>query len=174
MQTISQRIPGERKFTLLLLVVSLCLLYIAYDIAGFSSLASAGAIPLFATSIMVVTSATTLVKSYRAKPASADESSFFSLIMPPVLCIFCVMLGIYAAIYSSLGFLFSSLLFLIVGFLVLQRSGIIRSVVMGVLLLLPIYLIFKIVFEIQLPSGILPEREMIRAITNMLSFGGSR
>lgn len=84
------------------------------------------------------------------------------------------MLGIYAAIYSSLGFLFSSLLFLIVGFLVLQRSGIIRSVVMGVLLLLPIYLIFKIVFEIQLPSGILPEREMIRAITNMLSFGGSR
>jgi putative tricarboxylic transport membrane protein len=172
MQEVPQRMPGERGFTFLLFLVSLCLLYFAYGIAGFESLSSAGALPLFATSIMVVTSASAFLRSLRgAPPAQGFGSSFFALILPPTIGVYCLLITIYALAYDNLGFLPSSFAFLVAGFFILHRRGIGRSVALAFVLLVPVYLLFKIIFEVQLPSGIVPERELIGAITDFFTTG---
>jgi putative tricarboxylic transport membrane protein len=50
-----RRLPGELTFALLLIGLSLFLLWQAYGISGFESLTSAGAFPMVAAAVMLVT-----------------------------------------------------------------------------------------------------------------------
>lgn len=175
MQEVTHRMPGERGFTFLLFLVSLCLLYFAYGIAGFEALSSSGTLPLFATSVMVVTSASAFLKSLRVNPATPGLGSrFFSLILPPIVGVYCLLIALYAIAYDRLGFLPSSFVFMTAGFFILYRRGIGRSFALAFMLLVPVYFLFKIIFEVQLPSGIVPEREMIGAITDFFTSGAQK
>jgi hypothetical protein len=46
MKKTEQMLVGERTFSVLLVILSLAVLYLAYQIAGFSSVNSSGAFPL--------------------------------------------------------------------------------------------------------------------------------
>ncbi len=61
MQTRRSRLPGEITFTVILLLISLFMLWTAYGISGLESLSSAGAFPMVATAVMVLTGLANIV-----------------------------------------------------------------------------------------------------------------
>lgn len=62
------RLVGERTFCVLLLAFSLGILYLAYQIAGFSSINSAGAFPLGVSIVMLLSALTILLGQFRKHP----------------------------------------------------------------------------------------------------------
>lgn len=163
MSEVSTRQPGERFFSLLMLSISSLLFWQAYDIAQLSSLSSPGAIPLATSAIMIISSTIVLVNTWM-KPA--DKASRFTRnILPPLIGIVMALILIYALVLESLGFLVASSAFLFIGFTLLHRSRIHVSLGLTLLSLTLIYVIFRLVFLVILPEGIVPEREIMAAIS---------
>ncbi|TFF24866.1 tripartite tricarboxylate transporter TctB family protein [Jiella endophytica] len=153
------RRPGETAFTGLLLVVSLFLLWSAYGISGFESLSSAGAVPLATTFAMVVTAAIVLFKTNRMVPA-ADEKLGHE-VLPPMVMVFAVLLLVYALLLEPLGFLPTSFLFLVVAIRLLSHRSWLYAAAISLLSLALIYILFRIVFTVLMPPGIVPEGEIL-------------
>lgn len=158
---------GEDLFGLIMVVVSVGIFWQAYAIAGFSALSSPGAFPMAAAGVMV---AGALVVAYGnlRNPAPRDDAP----ILPVNVAIFTVMVIAYALLLSPLGFLPASLLFLFGGMrLLYRRGGWLRSGIIALCALIAIYVIFRLVFQVILPEGIVPERNIISGIT--ASFGSA-
>lgn len=170
MQTDQTRKPGELGFAAILCALSLLLLYSAYNISGFSALSSPGTFPLVATSIMVITSATTLLRATRHQ-SDLSGGGFFAQIVPPAVGGFCGLIAVYAILFNSLGFLLASLLFLIAGFKFLDRRGWARTVLLALLSLVLVYIAFRLIFQVILPAGILPEGEILAFFSKVFSRG---
>lgn len=160
MQTPRPRLPGELSFLVMLLLASLFLLWAAYGISKFESLTSAGAFPMFATSVMVVCALLILRDSVRA-PLSEGEggetlaAQFVRQLTPRVLVSFTLAIALYMLLLQSLGFLLSSYLFLVasMGLLGSRRWGL--NLLVSAVTLASIYAIFQTVFSVVLPSGTL-------------------
>lgn len=94
--------------------------------------------------------------------------------MPPAIGGFCGLIAVYAVLFNSLGFLLASLVFLVAGFKFLDRGGWVRTVLLAVLSLVLIYIAFRLIFQVILPSGILPESQILAFITGMFSKGAAQ
>ncbi|MFZ3582213.1 tripartite tricarboxylate transporter TctB family protein [Loktanella sp. DJP18] len=164
----AQRRPGELAFAIFLALASLGLLWNAYGIAGFSKLSSAGAIPMATAAVMVLTAVIVVVHTAR-QPVVAKESIARD-ILPGVVILFVGLLVGYAVLLRPFGFLPTSALFLIVGVKVLSRRGWGFTVGVSLASLLVIWLIFRIVFSVLMPAGIVPEAEAVQMLRNL--FGG--
>ncbi len=164
------RKPGEVFFALFLSLVSLGAVWKAYGIAGFEALSSPGAFPMTVSAIMVISSLIIAVKTLRAKPA--QDTSFFKDILPPAAAMMTVFILLYAIALKPLGFLPTSQLFLFVSVLVLSRRGVWFSAWVSVLCLATVYVIFRLVFSVLMPEGVVPEREIIAFFANL--FGGEK
>lgn len=169
MQTDQTRRPGELGFAAMMFVLSLLLLYSAYRISGFSALSSPGAFPMVATSIMVVTSAATLL--HTAKCPASRAPGGFARILSPTVGGFCGLIALYAVLFDSLGFLLASLMFLLAGFKVLDRRGWGRTVLLALVSLALVYIAFRLVFQVILPTGPLPESQILAWIGGLFSTG---
>ena len=77
----------------------------------------------------------------------------------------------YAFAIEPLGFLPSSLIFLFVGMKLLYRGGWVASAVISIGALIAIYVVFRLVFQVVLPEGIVPEGEWLAAIRGLFSGG---
>ena len=165
-----RRRPGELAFAIILACASLGLLWNAYGIAGFSKLSSPGAIPMATAAVMVVTALIVVLRTARL-PVVAGESVRRD-ILPVVVIVFVGLLVGYAVLLRPLGFLPTSALFMVIGVKVLSGRG--WGFTLGVSLasLVAIWLIFRIVFSVLLPDGIVPEAEAVQALRNL--FGGGR
>ncbi|RYH08036.1 tripartite tricarboxylate transporter TctB family protein [Tropicimonas sp. IMCC6043] len=164
------RKPGEAIFALLLVLVSLGALAKAYGIAGFEGLSSPGAFPMAAAAIML---ASALVVSVNTLRATRDgEAEMFRDILPANAAIMAVLILLYAIALRPLGFLLTSLIFLFVSTLILARRGVIFSALVSVFSLAIIYVIFRLVFSVLMPEGLVPEREILAWIGNL--FAGSQ
>lgn len=163
------RRPGEAVFTLLLVAFSLFLMWSAFGISGFEALSAPGTVPMATTLVMVVSAAMVAWRTVRL-PRSLGES-FGRDVLPPMLIVMAVLLVGYALLLRPLGFLPTSALFLILAIKLLWRQGwgITLLVSLGALVL--IYIVFRIVFTVLMPSGIVPEGEMLQAIRNLIPGG---
>ena len=161
MSTPTTRRSGELIFNLVLLGGGLFLLWQAYGISGWSSITSAGAFPMAASALMVVTALKVLrdcLRLPREVPAdgSAGDSlwrQFVRQVTPAVVVRFGLAITGYTLLLPELGFVVASYLFLVVsmGLLGSRRWGL--NLLVSALSLAAIYLIFQTVFSVVLPSG---------------------
>jgi hypothetical protein len=78
----------------------------------------------------------------------------------------------YAILLQTLGFLPTSALFLISAIKILSRRSWGFTLVVSLGSLIVIWLIFRIVFTVLLPAGIVPEAEIIQAFRNFVGGRG--
>lgn len=164
--------PGETIFGFLFVGMSLFLFWQSYLISGFSKLSSPGAFPLAATALMVLTSCISLLKGMSHKKGDAGIAPFFQQILPFIVAAMIGMLLLFAVMLKTVGFILTAFVFLIASMYFLHRGGIFRSVLLATLALTLIYIIFRLVFKVILPEGIIPEREIMAWIGNFFSKGG--
>ena len=164
-----KRRPGEATFDALIMVGSLILLANAYGISGFEALSAPGAIPMAATFVMALTAGLVLLRSIKL-PIHATETVKHD-ILPFFVVVMTVLLIGYALLLRPLGFLPTSALFLLLSIKILwQRNWAVTALVTAFSLVL-IYFVFRIVFTVLMPPGIVPEGEMIQWFRTLLSGG---
>lgn len=168
---------GEDTFGIIVLLVGLGLAWQSYEIAGFSKLSSPGAFPLAASAAMVIGSVIVVIGNLRRRraqeaPPSESIRGSMSDLAPSAVVVFAGCVLGYAAIFNTVGFLPSSFLFLFVTIQFLRRgsAGFNFGVTIGLLLL--IYVVFRLVFKVVLPEGIVPEREIIAWVEHLFAAGG--
>ncbi len=164
----AERRPGEALFALFLLLSSLALLWDAYGIAGFSRLSSAGAIPLATTAAMVLTSGVVLFRALRAHLVATE--TVWRDILPPNVIVLAALLVTYGVLLRPLGFLPTSALFLIVAIRFLSGRSWIFTLTVSLGSLLVIWILFRVVFSVLMPAGIVPEAEFMQFLRT--TFGG--
>lgn len=163
------RRPGELGFAAFLFVASLVLLYNAYGISGFDKLSSPGSVPMATTLVMAVTAGIVLLRTLRLPRVQGE--TLLRDILPPVAILFAALLVGYAMLLKPLGFLPTSALFLIVAIKVLSRRGWGFTLTVSLGSLVVIWLIFRIVFTVLMPAGIVPEAEIVQVFRDL--FGGA-
>lgn len=165
--------PGERGFGLLLLALSLFLAWQAYEISGLEALSSPGAFPMAAACAMVVSGLVVTAGDWRRarrerRPLRQSARAFTAEITPSVVMVFAGFVIGYAALLDSLGFIPASFLFLFAAIHFLHRGSVAFSFGVTVLSLAVIYTVFRLVFQVVLPEGIVPEREIMAWIGNLI------
>ncbi|MGB0662014.1 MAG: tripartite tricarboxylate transporter TctB family protein [Mangrovicoccus sp.] len=165
----SERRPGELAFAAFLVIASLILLGNAYGIAGFEALSSPGAVPMATTATMVITSAMVLIATFRKAPVTSE--SLTKDILPPLVIILLLALVAFGILLEPLGFVPTAAIFLTGSMKLLARRSWGYTLLVSLGSLVAIWLIFRIVFTVLLPSGILPEAEMIQAMRDLIAGG---
>lgn len=161
------RKPGEAAFALFLSLVSVGALWKAYGIAGFDALSSPGAFPMAVAATMAVSSLIVLVQTLRA-PA-CQTTHFARDILPTGAAVMTLFILLYAIALKPLGFLPTSMIFLFASILMLSRRGVFFAAWVSLLCLALIYIIFRLVFSVLMPEGIVPEREILALIENFIA-----
>ena len=157
---------GEDLFGLIVLVIGVLLFWQAYEIAGFTALSSPGAFPMAAAAVMVVAALIVVIGNARRGGAVSGEP-----ILPGTIALFTLLVIAYALVLLPLGFTLSSLLFLTLGTKLLYGRGWLYCLALAVIAIIVVYVLFRIVFQVVLPEGIVPEGEIISAIEDMFSAG---
>lgn len=165
------RRPGEIAFGAMLLIFSLFMLWQAYEISGFSSLSSAGAFPMAMAAIMVATAAISLLRSLRLQSPSGGMQLFVKEIMPPTVVAFALLILGYSLLLQPLGFVLASFTFLLVSSWFLQAGQFKRALLLSVISIVSVYIVFRLIFQVVLPEGIIPERSIMAAIGNLFVGG---
>jgi len=168
--------PGESTFGVIMLVVSLVLAWQSYEISGFSALSSPGAFPLAAAAVMVIAAVIVVIGDLRRPhevdgPLTDKARSFTSDITPSVVVIFAGFVIGYSALLEVLGFLPTSFLFLFAAIHFLHRGSAAFSFVVALASLVAIYIVFRLVFTVVLPEGIVPEREIMAWVEHAFASG---
>lgn len=156
MKKIEQMLVGERTFSVLLVILSLAVLYLAYQIAGFSSANSSGAFPLAVGLIMLLSSLSILLElRKKSRPDSHGWLDSFKQFaqqhFPKRTLIFGGLAVAYLASIQWLSFYLSTFLFLLLSMIYLRNGRIVGAVLTSGLLLLLIYLMFTLAFSVYLP-----------------------
>lgn len=164
-----RRRRGEAAFAALLTTFSLVLLWNAYGISGIAELSAPGSVPMATTLVMTVTALIVLVKTLRL-PQRTDETLARDILPRPILAMVALLVG-YAVLLRPLGFLPTSALFLILAIQLLSRRGWVFSVAVSLGSLLAIWLVFRIVFTVLMPPGVVPEGMIIQVFRDLLAGG---
>ncbi len=164
------RRPGEAAFTLLMLAASLVLLWSAYGISGFEALSSPGTVPMATTFVMVIAAAMIALRTIRLPQISGETVA--KDILPIAVILVAALLIAYAVLLKPLGFLPTSALFLIVAIKTLWRHGWAMTLVVSFGSLIGIYIVFRVIFTVLMPAGVVPEGEMLQFFRNIFHAGG--
>ncbi|GIK85912.1 MAG: tripartite tricarboxylate transporter TctB family protein [Burkholderiales bacterium] len=155
-----RRLPGELAFVLFLLLFGATALWQATSISGLGSWSSPGAVPMLAALVMLVSAARVALATLRRPPAEVPSGSslsreFAHALLPRVVVAFTLLIVLYMFALEPLGFVVSSLLFLVAGMWVLGSRRIVYNVVVSAASLAAIYVIFQTAFSVVLPAGVL-------------------
>ena len=163
------RRPGEALFAGFFLLLGLVMLWSAYGISGLGQLSAPGTVPMATTLVMALTAGVVLVSTLRRAPDRHE--SLRRDILPGLILLMVGLLALYAALLVPLGFLPTSLLFLIAAIKLLSGRGWGFAILVALLSLVVIYLIFRIVFTVLMPPGIVPEGQILQWVRDLLSGG---
>lgn len=172
---IDQRRPGELIFAAFLLVASLFLFRSAFGIEnpfGPNGLSSPRSIPLATTFAMAIAAAVVVFNT--AKLPLDRAETLARDILPPVVLVFAVFLIAYGVVLRPLGFLPTSALFLVAAIKILARRGWLWTLTVSLGSLAVIWLIFRIVFSVLMPAGIVPEAEFIQFFRGLNDGGAAQ
>ncbi|MCI5040191.1 MAG: tripartite tricarboxylate transporter TctB family protein, partial [Donghicola eburneus] len=146
------------------------LLWNAYGIAGFEALSSPGAIPMATAAVMLISSIVILVKTAKLKPVENETMS--KDILPWLVIVMFVLLVAFGIALKPLGFIPTAAIFLILSMKLMARRSWPVTLLIALGSLVVIWLIFRIVFTVLLPAGIVPEAEFIQYFRDLFSAGG--
>ncbi|SDH79298.1 Tripartite tricarboxylate transporter TctB family protein [Vibrio xiamenensis] len=166
------RKPGELVFNALMVLVSLVLLYQAYHITDHHTLSSPAAFPLSATAIMVFFSALNFYQSWQKRPVTQAIKGFFKHILPINVMVMMGLIALFALSLESIGFIISALVFLTAAVYIFYRQSWWRALSMALVALVGIYCIFRLVFLVILPEGVVPEGEVLAWLSALFNGGG--
>lgn len=164
------RRPGELVFTILMTLCSAALLWNAYGIAGFEALSSPGAIPMATAAVMLISSIVILVKTIGLKKVEGETLT--KDILPWIVLIMFALLVAFGIALKPLGFIPTAAIFLVLSMKLMARRSWPLTILIALGSLVMIWLIFRIVFTVLLPSGIVPEAEFIQMFRDLFSAGG--
>lgn len=164
------RRPGELVFTILMTLGSAALLWNAYGIAGFEALSSPGAIPMATAAVMLISSIVILVKTIGLKKVEGETLT--KDILPWIVLIMFALLVAFGIALKPLGFIPTAAIFLVLSMKLMARRSWPLTILIALGSLVMIWLIFRIVFTVLLPSGIVPEAEFIQMFRDLFSAGG--
>lgn len=158
MPTRRRRLPGELAFSFVLIAFSLFMLWQAYSISKFESFTSAGAFPMFAAAVMLISGLIAAAETVRMAPLPGGEGEtiwrqFVRQITPGVLVQFVIAIASYMFILERAGFVLSSYVFLVVSMWLLGSRKWLLNLWVSALSLAVVYLIFQTIFSVVLPSG---------------------
>ncbi|MEI4485810.1 tripartite tricarboxylate transporter TctB family protein [Frigidibacter sp. MR17.14] len=160
-----RRRPGELVFTLLLAAFSGVLLWEAYGISGFEALSSPGVIPMATSAIMLITVLIVLVRTLPLPRVTTETIA--KDIFPPAVMIVTLLLVLYSIALEPLGFLPTSAIFMIAAVKILSRRSLLWAVTGSLVTLFIVWFVFRIIFSVLMPAGIVPEAEMIQFFRNL-------
>lgn len=155
-------ITSEQFFNLLLLVFSSFFLYHAFHITEDSGLGSSASIPIMSCSVMVMASLMALGKSIFSSVRPVEK-------IPRAVFLVLLMILLYSLFLEDVGFLISSLVFIGVLVFAINGSRLVTSFALALLVVLVTYLVFRIVFKVMLPEGMIPEREILFYLKNLFN-----
>lgn len=165
------RRPGETVFGWLMLALSAWLFFEAWRISGFESLSSPGAFPMATSFVMVIASVLTIVRNRKERVPGAAPlgfkarwSRFTGQVAPPIVLVYVAIIVGFAVLLEPLGFVLAAGAFLFVSMLFLAGGGPLRAAAISIFSLVAVYAIFRLLFQVVLPEGILPEREWMAAL----------
>lgn len=164
------RRPGELVFTILMTLGSAALLWNASGIAGFEALSSPGAIPMATAAVMLISSIVILVKTIGLKKVEGETLT--KDILPWIVLIMFALLVAFGIALKPLGFIPTAAIFLVLSMKLMARRSWPLTILIALGSLVMIWLIFRIVFAVLLPSGIVPEAEFIQMFRDLFSAGG--
>ena len=171
MHTKQPRRPGELVFNLLMVLGSLYLLWSAYGISGFEALSAPGAVPMVTTAVMLICTGLIFLETLRKSKITAEKIEREILPLPVIVTILAI--TAYAIALRPLGFLPTSFLFLTGLIRYLAKYSLIRSALLSLLMVAVIYLLFRIVFTVLMPAGIVPEAEIIAWVKSLFVARGN-
>ncbi|MCY0967073.1 tripartite tricarboxylate transporter TctB family protein [Parathalassolituus penaei] len=160
--------PGETLFGFLMLALSLFLFWQSYEIAGFSALSSPGAFPMAVSAIMVISSCVAIVHDFKRPADSFEWQHFFERILPPVVGVMIGIIFVFAVMLETVGFLLTAFAFLVVTIKMLHKGTMAYTTLISALGLVVIYLVFRVIFVVVLPEGLIPESDIMSAIKEMI------
>lgn len=156
-----QRLPGEIVFSALMLIISMVLFWNAYRISGFAAKSSPGSFPLAATAVMVIASLVGLARTLAMPATGGGWRAFRHRVIPNIVIVFAGLILLYGIALESIGFVLTSLAFLFAGMVLLYRRGIGPALFWAVVSVIVVYIVFRLVFQVVLPEGIIPERRIL-------------
>ena len=163
--------PGEVLFGFLLVAFSLFLFWQSYEIAGFSALSSPGSFPLAASALMLISSCIVAVQNLKLPK---QEGAIFSVdIMPKIVAVTLAILLIFSVVLETVGFILTAFVFLVASIRYLHRSSWQRTLLLSTMILVIIYVVFRLIFQVVLPEGIVPEREIMAWFEDLFKSGGT-
>jgi putative tricarboxylic transport membrane protein len=171
MQMKQPRRPGELVFNLIMVLGSLFLLWSAFGISGFEALSAPGAVPMVTSATMLVC-AGLILRETLAKSKVTGEKLQRDILPLSVVVTIGAVVG-YALLLKPLGFLPTSFVFLLVLIRFLAGYSLIRSALLAAGIVLVVYLIFRIVFTVLMPAGIVPEGEIIAWVKALIGAGSN-
>lgn len=159
------RRPGELVFNIIVLLASIGLFVTAFRISGFEALSAPGSVPMVTTGLMVVCAAVVLGQTLR-KPAQTSETVWRNILPVPVVVMAALILA-YALALRPVGFVPVTLLFLIVSVRLLTRRGWGWTLAVSVGAVALVWVVFRLVFSVLMPPGLLPEAEILQFFRNL-------
>lgn len=165
----SRRLPGERAFAAALFALSLWLVTVAFDISGLEALSAPGSFPLAVTLVLAVTSGAILWRTVRL-PA-AGELRDWREILPLRVVGMVALITLYAVALKPLGFLPTSFILLAVSIWLLGRTSPAYAAAIATVSVAGIYVVFRLIFTVLMPEGVVPEREIIAWLQGLFAEG---
>lgn len=161
------RRPGELVFSAAVFAASVFLLWTAFRISGFEALSAPGTVPMVTTGLMTLTSGMVMVEAFR-KPATTSEKIERDILPMPVVATV-VLIAAYAVLLKPLGFIPTSFLFLAAMIRLLSGGGTVRVALIAALAVLGVWIVFRLVFSVLMPPGIVPEGQIVAFFRNLLA-----
>ena len=146
---------GETYFDLLILVFSLFLLLVAYQISGFA-ISAPGTFPLASTAVMVVSMLLVLWGNRNKTKANSEGiasecAQAIREVFTRDFVVYTIMAIIYVALIMPFHFLPTSFVFLVLSIIYLKGSSPLKAVLISAVTLGFIYLVFLYFFKVMLP-----------------------
>ena len=152
--------PGERWFLAALTLVSALALWHAYAISGFTSASGPGVFPMLAAATMLLTALGLTLARLRAAGEGPRGLEGLLWIVPPRTAIFLALVLGFVLLIPPLGFMVAAGLFLFAAIAInwrhdSWRRGLLASGLVTAVVLALVWLVFRVAFQVVLPSGTL-------------------
>ena len=149
------RRPGELVFALLIVVFSVGALWQSYSISGFSGKTTPGVFPMIASGVMVISGVVVLMSATQRPAPPEGAPGFLAEILTLRHMVVIGLVLAYVLLMPLIGFVASSAVFLFCSFQFLWRKNPLLMLALTGVTLVIIYVVFREVFQVVLPQGIL-------------------
>ena len=120
---------------------------------------------------MVISAVLVLIRT--ARMPSATNESLTRDILPGIVILFAIFLIAFGVLLKPLGFLPTSALFLTAAIKILSGRNWAWTLTVALGSLVLIWLIFRIVFTVLMPAGIVPEAELLQIFRTLFNGEGA-